>query len=132
MDEARALQGRTILVVEDESAVSMLTEDVFLDAGCTVLLAMRLAEALELARNAAFDLAVLDVNLGGGDTSYPVADLLAERQVPFMFVTGYDAASLEARFDGRPKVQKPYAPEQLVRLAAELAAQRSGADRANS
>lgn len=109
-----------MLLVEDESIVSMLAEDVFTDAGCNVLLAMRLGEALELAKNAPLDFAVLDVNLGGGDTSYPVADVLCGRRVPFMFATGYAADGLDARFDDRPKLQKPYAPAQLLRLAAEL------------
>lgn len=84
------LQGLTVLLVEDESMVSMLAEDVFLDAGCVVLLAMRLREALEIARTEKLDFAVLDVNLGGGDTSYPVAELLEEREVPYMFATGYE------------------------------------------
>jgi CheY-like chemotaxis protein len=114
------LNGRTVLLVEDESMVSMLAEDVFLDAGCVVLLAMRLGEALELARSEKIDFAVLDVNLGGGETSYPVAELLEERNVPYMFATGYAGDGIDPRFSARPQVQKPYAPDQLVCKAAEL------------
>ena len=106
--------------MEDESIVSMLAEDVLADAGCVVLLAMRLGEAIKLAQEAEIDFAVLDVNLGGGDTSYPVADVLLERQIPFVFATGYDIEGLEARFRARPRVQKPYSPERLLQLAATL------------
>lgn len=120
MDAPGSLKGLTVLLVEDESMVSMLAEDVFIDAGCTVLLAMRLGEALELARESAIDFAVLDVNLGGGDTSYPLADILVARQIPFIFATGYSADGLDSRFTQCPRLQKPYAPSQLVQAASLL------------
>lgn len=114
------LDGLTVLLVEDESLVSMLAEAVLTDAGCEVLLAMRLQEALQLARIAIFDFAVLDVNLGGGDTSYAVADLLVGRQIPFIFATGYNADGLERRYAHWPRVQKPYAPDALLQLSSDL------------
>ena len=120
MQKSFALNGMTVLLVEDESMVSMLAEDVLLDAGCKVLLAMRLGEALQFALDAALDLAMLDVNLGGGDTSYPVADLLVAREIPFMFATGYDAEGLDQRYAQCPRVQKPYAPDALVQVASGL------------
>jgi DNA-binding response OmpR family regulator len=58
------LDGRRVLLVEDESLVAMLVEDMLLDLGCEVVVAMRLDKALEHVRTRAFDLAVLDVNLG--------------------------------------------------------------------
>lgn len=122
MGRCDTLQGLTVLLVEDESMVSMLAEDVFLDAGCVVLLAMRLREALEIARTEKLDFAVLDVNLGGGDTSYPIAELLEERNIPYMFATGYDANGMDPRFSSRPRIQKPYAPDKLAQKATKLAA----------
>lgn len=119
---ANSGEARTILVVEDESMVAMLAEDVFLDAGWVVLLAMRLSEALDIARSADFDFAVLDVNLGGGNTSYPVAELLELRQIPFMFTTGYNGDGMDPRFSIHPRMQKPYALDQLVQKASKLAA----------
>jgi CheY-like chemotaxis protein len=108
------LDGLTVLLVEDESMISMLAEDILSDAGCTVLLAGRLQEALELATTAEMNVAVLDVNLGGGQTSYQVADVLAERRIPFVFATGYVAEGLDQRHSHRVTVQKPYAPQTLV------------------
>lgn len=82
------LEGRRVLLVEDESMVAMLAEDMLLDLGCDVVVAMRLDQALAQVEAGDFDLAVLDVNLGS-TPSYPVADALFERCVPFLFATGY-------------------------------------------
>lgn len=112
-------EARTVLLVEDESIVSMLAEDVLQDAGYKVLLAMRLDEAMRIAVDAQFDVAVLDVNLGGGETSYPVAEILHRRGIPFVFATGYDRAGLNNKFSDCRLLQKPYAPP---RLLSELAA----------
>jgi hypothetical protein len=71
MTEAEAaLEGKTVLLVEDESLVSMLAEEILIDAGCEVILAMRLDRALEVAKSAEIDCALLDVNLGNGATSF--------------------------------------------------------------
>lgn len=121
MCELAALQGRTVLLVEDESLVSMLAEDVLLDAGCDVLLAMRLADALRIASEAEFDVAVLDINLGGGETSYPVAELLSKRGIPFVLATGYDRDGIDQRFNSCRWVQKPYAPRVLLQEIAAVA-----------
>jgi CheY-like chemotaxis protein len=123
MASTQTLDGLTILLVEDESIVSMLAEDVLLNAGCTVLLAMRLQEGLELALSAAVDLGVLDVNLGGGETSYPIADLLAERQIPFVFATGYHADGFDQRYSQCVRLQKPYSPDALLKAASAVVTQ---------
>lgn len=122
MTKEHPLSGLTVLLVEDESMVAMLAEDVLIEAGCSVFLAMRLDDAIELARDAVLDFAVLDINLGGGNTTYRVADLLSARRIPFMFATGYTADGIEQRFADHPRVQKPYMPERLVEVASALAA----------
>ncbi len=113
------LEGRRVLLVEDESLVAMLAEDILLDLGCEVVVAMRLDKALALARTEAFDLAVLDVNLGEA-RSYPVADLLFERCTPFLFATGYGKKGLEAAYQGVPVLQKPYHAALLEHLLVHL------------
>lgn len=125
MKESGSLAGRRILLVEDESLVSMLAEDVLTGAGAFVLLAMRLGEALELARSEAIDVAVLDVNLGAGDTSYPVAAVLAARSIPFLFATGYGANGIDPAFSDRNVVQKPYKASELVQAALNVSRPRS-------
>src|SRR3954464_66381 len=81
------LQGLRVLVVEDEMMVSMLIEDMLADLGCSVVgPASRLDEAMQLAKEAALDCAVLDVNLGA-QPIFPLADVLREKGVPFAFAT---------------------------------------------
>ncbi|TNC15746.1 response regulator [Methylobacterium terricola] len=114
-----ALQGRRVLLVEDESLVAMLAEDMLLDLGCEVTVAMRLDQALAQARAQAFDLAVLDVNLGDA-RSYPVADLLRARGVPFLFATGYGRQGVDPAYHAAPVMQKPYQAAQLETLLTHL------------
>jgi CheY-like chemotaxis protein len=121
MDTAN-LGGLRVLVVEDEMMVSMLIEDMLTDLGCTVVgPASRLDEAIELARAADIDCAVLDVNLGG-QPIFPLADLLRERGLPFAFATGYGDAGLRDIDRGAPVLQKPFREGDLARVLSELRA----------
>lgn len=122
MSGSLARTGCTVLLVEDESALAMLAEDVLAEAGFRVVVAMRLGEALKIAEQAALDVALLDVNLGGGTNSYPVARALRRRGVPFIFVTGYGALGLEPEFGTTPIVQKPYDPGDLLAAASQALA----------
>lgn len=113
------LVGRRVLLVEDESLVAMLAEDMLLDLGCEVVVAMRLDRALNHARTERFDLAVLDVNLGDA-RSYPIADLLFENGTPFLFATGYGKQGLDTDYQAVPVVQKPYQIGQMEHLLIHL------------
>lgn len=113
------LEGRRVLLVEDESLVAMMVEDMLLELGCEVVVAMRLDKALAYAKSENFDFAVLDVNLGE-TRSYPVADLLCERCTPFLFATGYGHQGLDADYRGAPVLQKPYQVEPLQHLLTHL------------
>ena len=111
-----------VLVVEDEYLIRMLLEDMLGDLGYAVAAAVgTIAEAREHAANGDFSAAVLDVNLAGQEI-FPVADILAERSLPFVFVTGYGERSLPERYRGRPALQKPFQAEQLDSTLAELLA----------
>lgn len=104
-----------VLIVEDESLVAMLIEDVLTDLGHTIVAAVgRLDRALELAASSDIDLAVLDVNLHGQRT-FPVAEVLAARGIPFVFATGYGQAGVEPAWADRPVLQKPFQPDDLER-----------------
>ena len=103
-----------MLVVEDEVLVAMLIEDMLTELGFEVLgPAMRLDAALKMAREEAFDLAVLDVNLAN-EQSFPVAHLLQERGIPFFFATGYGLRGPDERFKEVMTLQKPFEPHQLA------------------
>lgn len=107
------LSGRRVLIVEDEMLVSMLVEDIVGDFGCVVVgPAARLDQARPLAESADIDVALLDLNLGGA-RSTPVADILARRGIPFVFMSGYGALGLEPPHDTRPVIEKPFSPESI-------------------
>ena len=112
---AAALRAKRVLVVEDELMIRMLLEDMLAELGCTVAAsAARLDEALALAQNADFDIAVLDVNLNG-QPIVPVADILAARGTPFVFATGYGERGLPTTHRDRPALKKPFHLDGLKR-----------------
>lgn len=114
------LAGLRVLVVEDEMMVSMLIEDMLDDLGCKVVgPASRLDEAIALAGEAELDCAVLDVNLGG-QSIFPLADLLRAKGAPFAFATGYGDAGLREVDKGSPVLQKPFRETDLARVLGVL------------
>ena len=107
-------KGR-VLIVEDEIIVALFLEDLLAECGYEVAgVASRLDEAMARAEAPDFALAVLDVHLNGRDV-FPLADRLAERGLPFVFATGYGARGIPERHAGRPVLQKPFLPADLVR-----------------
>jgi CheY-like chemotaxis protein len=115
-------QGRRrVLVVEDEMMVAMLVEDMLTDLGHQVVgPAMRLEQALPLAREAEIDFAVLDINLGG-EQSFPIADVLRERGIPFIFATGYGSKGLNEAYRGSPTLKKRFELRNLEQACARAA-----------
>ena len=108
-----------ILVVEDESLVAFLLEDMLEEMGCDVVAsAARLAEGLEAAERESFDVAFLDVNLGGGDRSFAIARRLEERGLPFAFLTAYGATPVRDEFPAAPVVLKPFLKHDLEKALA--------------
>ncbi len=105
-----------VLLVEDEALVAMMIQETLSEFGFQVIGPVSTAsEALASARNNHFDAAVLDINLGDG-LVYTVAEILGKRGVPFVFVTGYDADSVDARFSGVPVLQKPIERDMLQKI----------------
>lgn len=116
MGELIALQGRRVLVVEDEMMIAMLVEDMLADLGCSVVgPAHGLDAALALARTeVGLDAALLDVNLAGQPV-FAVADALRAKGVPAIFSTGYGEAGLRDVDRGAPVLQKPFRAGDLAR-----------------
>lgn len=112
--------GLRVLLVEDENLIALLLEDMLTDLGHTVIGPVaRLNKALEIAQREALDAAILDVNINGGDT-YPVAEALAARDIPFFFSTGYGKNSLRTPYHDHPTLQKPFQQDDLQKLFAEM------------
>ena len=115
-----------ILVVEDEVLIALEIEERLERLGCEIVGPVgRLERALELARSAALDGALLDVNVKGG-LVYPVAEELLARKVPVVLSTGYAPNTLLPEFRDLPCLRKPFGAGQLENMAREAFASRRG------
>jgi CheY-like chemotaxis protein len=113
---SRLLSGRRVLVVEDEMMILMILEDMLADLGCeSVTGAATVGQALALVDTQVFDIAMLDMNLGG-NSSDAVADALAAHGVPFVFSTGYSGGDMRDGHRDRPVLKKPFGYEELVEV----------------
>jgi two-component sensor histidine kinase/DNA-binding response OmpR family regulator len=107
-----------VLLVEDEALVAMMMQEFLVGLGCCVVGPFATTQAaLAAVSDEGLDFAVLDINLGD-ELVYPVADVLAWRGLPFLFVTGYDVDSVEERFRHVPILQKPISRELLREVLA--------------
>jgi CheY-like chemotaxis protein len=112
---------KRVLVVEDEMLVAMLIEDMLTDLGYEVVgPAARLSEGLELASGCQIDAAVLDINLAG-ELSFPIADLLEARGIPFIFASGYGARGLNEVHREKTALSKPFQLHDLALALSNLA-----------
>lgn len=97
-----------VLVVEDEMMIAMMIEDILAELGHEVAgVAMRLPQALELAKDVTADVAILDINLDGRK-SFPAAQLLRDRGIKIIFASGYGSPGLEAPFTNEVIIKKPF------------------------
>ncbi|TWI50929.1 response regulator receiver domain-containing protein [Pseudomonas duriflava] len=104
---------RRVLLIEDETLIAMLLEDILDELGYEVAgVAAEFDDGMRLAETGTFDLAILDVNVGGREI-FPIAEKLAERNIPFMFSTGYGVVGLPMEWQSRPVLAKPFRPDDL-------------------
>ena len=112
-----SLLGKRILIVEDEAIIAMLVEEMLIDLGAFVVgPAPSIAAARNLIETAPIDAAVLDVNIRY-DRIDPIADLLRDRRIPFVFATGYGAGASSAK-KGEIVLEKPYTSDRLLSALA--------------
>lgn len=117
------LLGRRVLIVEDDPYITLALEETLTDFGLVVAGAARnVTEALRLAQEESFDVALLDVNIGH-DRVDPVADALAAKGRPFVFTTGCGRAGLPEAHLNRAIIEKPFYVEEIMHaLRAEIEA----------
>ena len=108
-----------ILVVEDETFIASWIEDTLRSAGYIVAVASQLDRALSLATKLELEAAVLDINLRG-ELSYPVAEVLRRRGIPFAVCTAYRVKNVPAVLRDAPFINKPIDEERLVAAMAEM------------
>ena len=113
---AARTSGGSIFLVEDEVMIRMMVADMLEELGYSIAAeAGEIGDALKLAQSVEFDLAILDVNVNGKVIS-PVADLIAARNRPFIFATGYGSSGLPEEYRDRPALQKPFQLETLAKM----------------
>lgn len=120
------LQGKRILIVEDEYLIARQVRRVIETNGATVAgVVGTVADALRIIDgDGGIDAAVLDVNLAGERVT-PVAQRLADAGVPFLFSSGYEQAEFVSAFGDAPHLRKPTtAPQLIAGLTALLKAPR--------
>ena len=127
----KLLGAAKVLVVEDSLILAHEVERVLRDNGVRdVIVRGALGPALKAAALPDIGAAVLDINLKGM-SSYAVADLLTERHVPLIFVTGYGSdAEMPVRFGNAGVIAKPARAADMVKALATAvrAARRRPAD----
>ena len=107
-----------VLVVDDEVLISMMIEDLLLELGHTVVGPVSsVASALPLCKEV--DCALLDLTIRGG-SSYPIAEALAERGIPFAFATGHADWQLDNRFKKVPVLEKPFGSNELREVIGKM------------
>ena len=107
------LVGRRILVVENEPVIALSIADCLQDAGALVLSASNTNDALPIVENSHISAAVLDLDLGGGDSTI-VCRRLSDRSIPFLFYSGYDDAFVSDKWPNAIVVGKPASEQVLI------------------
>lgn len=106
--------------------VAMLLEGLLLELGCHVVeVAARVDIALAAIAERPFDIAILDVNLEG-ELSYPVADELELRGIPFLFVTGYGAQAIPQKYRRHTILQKPFRTQEFEQVLLKVLSEAAG------
>lgn len=115
------LDGHRVLLVEDSLIIALDAEDIVMRLGADeVSTAASVEAALDLLSATPPSLAILDVNLGSTN-SFPIADELLKRDIPFIFATGYgEQGQFPDVHRGRNVVQKPYTTENLAKALVEI------------
>ena len=102
------MQGLSVFLVEDEALIRMMVVEMLEELGHRVVAEAGSIQAAEpLARTGEFDLEVFDINVAGFNIS-PIAEIVAARGLPFVFVSGYGPEGLPALFKDKPVLRKPF------------------------
>jgi DNA-binding NtrC family response regulator len=108
------------LLIEDEALILLNLKSALKELGWEVSgTAAKIDAAMKVARSGSFDAAIIDINLDGAMT-YPVADILRERAIPFAFTTGYGRTAIDNAYSEVPILQKPFSHDQLKSVVLRL------------
>ena len=122
----QVVTGLTILVAEDEYMIAADLARELARAGAKILGPVSsLDGALDMIHGADhIDAAILDVNLQG-EKVFPAAEMLEERDVPFLFATGYDQSVIPPRFGNVLRCEKPISADNLSSVLMTMIGRRN-------
>lgn len=113
------IRGKRVLIVEDRYLLADDLRRLLEDAGVTVLGPVSTVDAaIPVIEAKAIDCALLDIDLKG-ELGFSVADALASKGVPYIFVTGFEPSSLPARYASAPFLSKPVGASRLNQLLGQ-------------
>jgi CheY-like chemotaxis protein len=112
------LEGLQILVVEDDALVAIGLVSYLEELGAAVVWGTDIPQAIGwIERCSKIDIAIVDLNLDG-IMSTPVVDQLVAKSVFTILCTGYEVSSIEERFQGLPRSEKPFTRAKIRNLLA--------------
>lgn len=118
---------QTLMIVEDEALVATLLRDELQDTGYKVLdLTDRHAEALEIAKTAKPDLALVNIRLAGGDDGIELSEHLKTLGIPVLLISGQTSRASSAKTVAIGSMPKPYDAAEMVLAVAYLLARLKG------
>jgi len=113
---------KKIFIVDDEALIAFEMADALEDLGFEVVgPSTHLKDAIDVAAEEDFDVACLDVNLGRGDTSEPIARILTERGIPYVYITAYEANQIAFAAPEDRVIRKPISIADLQKALVEVA-----------
>ena len=115
-----ASNGKALLIVEDNSSLAGLICEILLEVGYDIVgpaATSRVATELVVERQP--DAVLLDISLADGP-SFPLAELLSARGVPFAFMTGYNSTAIPRQLRGLPLLIKPMSFDRLLNVVMAL------------
>lgn len=120
MTSANPSKRCRVLVVEDEALIAIMIADQLTQLGYEIVGPVsKLDAAMTFAREARFDAAILDVTIRGGKT-FPVAELLSAKSIPFAISSGYGDWALPDSLKVQPRLTKPFSESELEAMITSL------------
>ena len=116
---AQPLADTRILVVEDDPDIAAVVTEALLDAGYLVFDARRIGDALEMLQTQTIGAAILDINIGD-ELVFPIASVLDERGIPYLFASGADGSIIPSQYAHRPHLRKPYRVRDAIALLVRV------------
>ncbi len=115
--------GLRLLIAEDEPLIAMMLEEIVASLGYRVAATVdSVADGLAALEDGTVDLAIVDMNLRGGERAWPLAEALEDRGIAFIFATGGAIERPPPAFAATPCLEKPFSVAAVADALESVAA----------